>query len=111
VELVKNVINTTAIKIIFEEGGVFVARAYLYLIKNDLHDKPYGLLEDVFVEEEYRQQGIGTEIVKKAIEEAKAQGCYKMICTSRSSNTKVHEWYNKLGFEEYGVEFRIELKG
>ena len=34
-----------------------VARAYLYIMYNDLHPEPFGLLEDVYVDELYRSQG------------------------------------------------------
>ena len=33
-----------------------IGRAFLFIIYNDLHQKPYGLLENVFVEEEYKRK-------------------------------------------------------
>jgi len=109
--VIKNIrINSEAIKFIIEKDGKVAGRAYLYLIYNDLHSEPYGFLEDVFIEESYRGQGIGGELVKAVIEEAKELGCYKLIGTSRNSRTEVHEFYKKLGFEDYGKEFRIDLR-
>jgi hypothetical protein len=35
-----------------------VARAYLYIMTNDLHAEPFGLLEDVFVAESERGGGL-----------------------------------------------------
>jgi len=101
--------TSRAIKIFIEEGGQEIARAYIYIIFNGLHDEPYALLEDVFVNEKYRGQGHGKEIIKAAIEEAKKQGCYKLIGTSRYEREKVHNLYSGLGFEDYGKEFRINL--
>lgn len=98
-----------SIKITVEENNDQVGRAYLYMIYNDLHEEPYGLLEDVKVQEDYRGQGIGTKLVNKVIEEAENQGCYKLLATSRDSRPKVHDWYEKLGFENYGREFRLDL--
>lgn len=108
-ELKKQEKQTNAIKFEAVESGKVIGRAYLYLIHNDLHSKPYGLLEDVFVEEEYRGQGIGTKLIQAVIKEAKEKGCYKLIGTSRHFRPKVHEMYEKLGFKNYGVEFRINL--
>lgn len=103
-------IQTKGIKIyIKNEKGEEIARCFIYLIYNDLHDKPYALLEDVFVKEEYRNKGIGSEIVKKAIEIAKKLNCYKIIATSRFEREKVHEFYEKLGFRKWGIEFRIDF--
>lgn len=86
-----------------------VARAYLYLMTNDLHDAPFGLLEDVFVAESERGSGLGTALVTEVIAAAREAGCYKLVATSRASRPKVHELYERLGFTNYGVEFRMNL--
>lgn len=86
-----------------------VARAYLYIMTNDLHDAPFGLLEDVFVAESERGSGLGTALVAEVIAAAREAGCYKLVATSRASRPKVHELYERLGFENYGVEFRMNL--
>lgn len=89
--------------------GKEIARAYLFLMYNDLHSEPFGLLEDVFVEETHRKQGLGTDLVHEVILVAKEKKCYKLICTSRHSRPQVHAWYEKLGFKNYGKEFRMDL--
>ena len=86
-----------------------VARAYLYLMTNDLHDAPFGLLEDVFVAESERGRGLGTALVNEVIAVARDAGCYKLVATSRASRPKVHELYERLGFTNYGLEFRMDL--
>jgi GNAT superfamily N-acetyltransferase len=98
-----------AIRIHIKDNNLEIGRAYIYLIQNNLHDRPFGLIEDVYVDEAYRGKGIGSELVKKVIETAQELNCYKLIATSRLSRTKVHELYQKLGFEQYGIEFRIDL--
>ena len=98
-----------AIKITAEENGNILGGAYLYIMFNDLHTEPFGFLENVFIKEEYRGGGIGSKLVKAVIEEAKKQGCYKLIGTSRNTNSKVHDFYKKLNFKDYGKEFRMDL--
>jgi len=102
-------VTATGIRLSVSVNDLEIARAYLYVMRNNLHDEPFGLLEDVYVDENYRAQGVGSELVKKVIEIAKEKNCYKIIATSRTSRSKVHELYKRLGFEEYGVEFRINL--
>lgn len=97
------------IKFFIERNGKEIARAYLYLMKNDLHKRPFGLMEDVFVEESLRCKGYGTKIVKELIKEAKKQNCYKLIATSRYQREKVHKLYKKLGFKNWGKEFRMDF--
>lgn len=93
-----------------DENGREIGRCFVFLIKNDLHKEPYALLEDVFVVEEERSKGIGTTLVKKAIELAKEKGCYKILATSRFEREHIHKWYEKLGFKKFGFEFRMDLR-
>ncbi len=104
----KRLIKSNGIRFSAQINGKEVGRAYLYVLFNDLHSKPFGLLEDVFVEEEFRGKGIGTSLTKAVIEEAKPL-CYKLIATSRYSRPAVHQLYQGLGFMHWGKEFRIDF--
>jgi predicted GIY-YIG superfamily endonuclease/predicted GNAT family acetyltransferase len=95
--------------IIANQENQELARAFLYIMQNDLHERPFALLEDVFVESENRGQGLGTQLIKKAISEAKRLNCYKLIATSRYQRRKVHELYLNLGFKDWGQEFRLDF--
>ena len=108
-EIKKNQVATQAIKFVAEVNGKTVGWAYLYLMYNDSRQKTYGYLADLFVDEGQRGQGIGSQLLKAVIDEAKALGCYKLVGTSRYANTEVHKWYEKIGFEDYGKEFRKTL--
>ncbi|MCC6002773.1 MAG: GNAT family N-acetyltransferase [Thermofilum sp.] len=109
VELETTIVSTRGFRLSLKVDGEEVAHCYIYLVKNDLHDKPYALLEDVYVEEAHRGKGIGRRLVLEAIELAKRQNCYKMIATSRFGREALHEWYEKLGFRRHGLEFRIDF--
>lgn len=106
----KQVLNTKGYRFSIKRDGREVGRAYLYLLKNDLHKQTFGLLEDVFVEPDYRGAGVARELLDAVMTEAKGS-CYKLIATSRNNGTRasVHEWYTRLGFVNYGTEFRINF--
>lgn len=106
----KSIKVSKAIKFEAKTGKKTVGRAYLYIIKNDLYKQAYGLLEDLYVEEAYRSQGIGRSLLLKVISEAKKRKLYKLIGTSRTFRTQVHNFYEKYGFKKYGFEFRMDLK-
>ena len=76
-------IKASGIKFFVEKDGKEVARAFLYMMNNNLKEKAFGLLEDLFVDESLRGQGIGTELLNKVIAEARKLGCYKLVGTSR----------------------------
>lgn len=108
-EVIKNKIDAFAIKFTIDIEGQTVGRVYLYILSNDLHKQPFGLVEDLFVDESFRSQGLGRQLIDAVINEAKIQGCYKLIGTSRHTRSEVHEWYKRLGFSDYGLEFRMDL--
>lgn len=95
--------------IVSNEVGQIVGRAFLYILKNDLHQEPFGYIEDVYLDELVRGKGKGKELINKIIATAQEKGCYKLIANCRNSKTGVHEFYKKLGFKDYGKEFRIDF--
>jgi len=108
-DIKQKTINAGGIKFFMEQDGEEVARAYLYVLKNDLHEEPFGFLEDVFVSENLRGGGLGTELLKEVIETAKKNKCYKIVATSRHARPKVHALYERLGFKDWGKEFRMNF--
>lgn len=105
----KKKLSSKGIKLFIKQDGKEVARAFLYIMKNDLHDEPFGFMEDVFVDESLRRQGIGTDLVNKVIEAAEENRCYKLIATSRHERPQARALYERLGFKNHGIEFRIDL--
>jgi GNAT superfamily N-acetyltransferase len=89
--------------------GEEIARTFLYVMHNNLHKQAFALLEDVFVKESERNQGYATQLIKRAIAEAKQLNCYKIIATSRHQRPEVHQLYLKLGFVNWGQEFRLDF--
>lgn len=108
-QIEKQQISADGVKLLATENGQTLGRAYLYLLKNDLHEAPFGFLEDVFVEEKHRSRGIGSQLIKAVIAEAKTRGCYKLICTARHEKQATHSFYLKFGFTDHGKEFRINF--
>lgn len=99
-----------AIKFELKQGKKIIGRIYLYIIKNDLHRRSYGLLEDLFVNENMRGHGFGAELLHAAIDEAKKRKLYKLVGTSRMERAELHGFYEKQGFKKYGCEFRMDLE-
>lgn len=81
----------------------------MYILYNDLHEAPFGYMEDVYVAKEYRGQGFGKILINKVIRAAREHGCYKLVATSRRGKPKVHKLYRELGFDQYGYEFRLDF--
>ena len=50
-EIEQRKFSATGIKLFILENGLEIARAYVYILKNDLHTESFAFLEDVFVQE------------------------------------------------------------
>lgn len=107
-KLLKTPKKSSGIKFEIKDGKKIIGRAFLYLLKNDLHKEPFGLMEDVFVDEKYRGQGLGSELIKAVIQEAQKRKCYKLIATSRNSKPELQKYYAKFGLKVWGVEYRMD---
>lgn len=105
----KRRVEAQGIRVSVTDNETEIGRAYIYLMYNDLHDQPFALMEDVYVDESYRGEGVGSNLVKHVIELAKEANCYKLIATSRIARPQVHELYKRLGFAQHGVEFRMDF--
>jgi len=67
------------------------------------------VLEDVVVSETMRGKGIGTRLMAYAGNLVKEKGCYKLAFSSNKNRTDAHRFYEKLGFEQHGISFLMEL--
>lgn len=108
-DITSNPISTTALRLSIKKDNREIAHVFLYFLHNDLHAQPLAYLEDVFVEEQFRGQGLGRKIVEIAINEAKKAHCYKMVATSRFSNETAQSLYLSCGFEKHSHGFRINF--
>ena len=64
-------------------------------------------LEDVVVDNDWRGTGIGRELVRLAIETARANNAYKLMLTCFP---KTVEYYLQFGFVKHDIGMRLSLK-
>ncbi len=107
----KENVKCYGVRFIVAKDGREAGRAFLRFNKNN-RDKSYlGLLEDVFISEEVYDQGVGGELVTMIIREARVFGCCRLIVEGKNGGVRdgAHVWYTRLGFQDYGTEFRLDL--
>ena len=77
----------------------------------DCHSDHVGYLEGWFVEEKYRQNGIGGKLVRAAEEWARLRGCTEMASDAEIGNETSLAAHLKLGYQETSrlVHLRREL--
>ncbi|RLF98618.1 MAG: GNAT family N-acetyltransferase [Thaumarchaeota archaeon] len=91
-----------------EVSGKIVGTAELVIKHNLTHGgRPYGYIENVVVDEDYRGKGVGNKLIESCIKIAREKGCYKLILTCKDDLVK---WYGKFGFREFGEKaLRLDL--
>lgn len=68
-----------------------------------------GIVEDVAVKEQWQGKGVGTQMMRFAIDRCREYGCYKVALSSNRKREAAHRFYESLGFEKHGYSFRLEL--
>ncbi|MGR3810742.1 N-acetyltransferase family protein [Jiulongibacter sp. NS-SX5] len=66
-------------------------------------------LDDLYLKPECRGKGLGSQLIQKVIDLARAQGCYKVKWMVSHWNEPAKEFYRKLGAEISNVEETCDL--
>jgi GNAT superfamily N-acetyltransferase len=69
-----------------------------------------GQIEAVRVQRDWRGKGIGGQMMRWAIEEARRRGCHLLMLTSDNSRKDAHRFYERLGFKASNVGMKLFLK-
>lgn len=67
----------------------------------------YARIEDIRIQKKFRGQGIGSKLIKRAIEWAKAINCIGMVVETQSVNAKACLFYEKNGFVLGGADIFV----
>jgi GNAT superfamily N-acetyltransferase len=67
-------------------------------------------VESVRVDEKYRGQGIGKELMKWAINRAREENCVAVQLTTNAERKDAHRFYENLGFEGSHLGMKLYLK-
>ncbi|MXO65869.1 GNAT family N-acetyltransferase [Altericroceibacterium endophyticum] len=70
-------------------------------------DAPVGRITVLVVAEEFRGAGIGTALVKAAVERFSDDGCTIVEVTSRFELKRAHAFYEKMGFGQTSVRLAL----
>ena len=67
------------------------------------------LIEAVRVATELRNQGLGEEMMRFAVERAEDKGCALVQLTTDKTRDKAHRFYQRLGFESSHIGMKLKL--
>lgn len=94
-----------------DDDGRVVGSFSLLIMDNLAHrGAPSAVVEDVVVAPERQGQGVGTAMMRYAMDIAAGKGCYKLVLSSNAAREDAHAFYESLGFERHGYSFRVSLE-
>ena len=67
------------------------------------------LIEGVRVHKDFRGQGLGTQLIERAIERAKSRDCFMVQLTSNKQRSGAIKFYKSLGFEASHEGLKLQL--
>jgi GNAT superfamily N-acetyltransferase len=83
-----------------ETDGRLVASCTLIIVPNLTRGaRPYGLIENVVTHADYRQRGIGTSLLRYALQVAWDKDCYKVMLLTGRKQEETLRFYEKAGFQ------------
>jgi GNAT superfamily N-acetyltransferase len=92
------------------EGRTVVAMASLLFTISTAEGGKAAWFEDLVVRPDYRKRGIGAELLKHVIEQARAEGVLRLTLLTDMQNERAQEFYRGLGFTDSPMKpMRLKL--
>lgn len=97
--------------IVAEQNGEVIATLHLMFLSSlSYQGGTRAQVESVRVDQRFRNQGVGREMMLWAIERARQRGCHLMQLTSHATRKDAHRFYERLGFTVSHAGMKLSLK-
>ncbi len=91
--------------LVAECDGEIVGFLHQVFFVDPLHAGVNSDITSLFVKEGYRRRGIASQLLQKAIQNAKKRKVREIHVTTREDNNTAIRFYEKLGFKKEGILF------
>jgi GNAT superfamily N-acetyltransferase len=71
---------------------------------------PYGILEDMVIDQNQRAAGVGMAVLDWIFREARSAGCSRLYLESGISNDRAHHFFEREGFHPVSVVMMKKLQ-
>lgn len=106
-EHLQEVLDAGTVVLVARDGERVVGAMALVRARQLVGDKYW--VEDLVVDQAYRGHGIASRLMDLALGLV-PDGAYSVNLTSKASRTAAHTWYERLGFVQSSMVFRLRRK-
>ena len=66
-------------------------------------------IPDLYVDPAFRRRGAARALLDACVDDARAQGCHRLVLESGHHRAKAHRLYEHYGFQHYARAYALEL--
>ena len=97
--------------IVAEQNGEVIGTLHLMFLPSiSFQGGLRGQIESVRVDKRFQSQGIGSEMMKWAMERARQRGAHVVQLTTHKTRVDAHRFYERLGFKGTHLGMKFSLK-
>ncbi|MGE8207328.1 GNAT family N-acetyltransferase [Heyndrickxia sp. NPDC080065] len=86
--------------LVYDEEGEILGTLTLNICLQALHGiRPYGIVENIIVQENHRSKGIGQKLIRYVEEYCKSIDCHRIMLLSNSKRQRAHQFFEKEGYD------------
>jgi N-acetylglutamate synthase-like GNAT family acetyltransferase len=85
--------------LVYDEGGKILGTLTLNICLQALHGlRPFGVVENIIVDENHRSQNIGRKLIQYVEEYCKSIDCHKIMLLSNLIRQRAHQFFEREGY-------------
>ena len=82
-----------------DQSSTLIGTCVVAIVPSLAHGcRPWAVIEHVVTHPDYRRRGIGSSLLRTALQEAAAENCYKVMLATGSKNPATLRFYERAGF-------------
>jgi ribosomal protein S18 acetylase RimI-like enzyme len=92
-----------------EENGEIAGAVSLWIRPRLNWTTPEGWIPDLFVDPRHRRRGAARALLDACVEEARQQGCHRLVLESGHHRAEAHQLYESYGFDHFARAYDLPL--
>lgn len=106
----KRIARDSSIVLVAEVKTKIVGYLLIFVDSHSIRKiNPIAEIENMFISEEYRAHGVGTELMREAIKQVREKGAKNLEVEVEAQNSGAINFYKSNGFEDFEVTLQLKL--